>query len=289
MPAPLVGIVFCDLDDTFLSSGKHLLPRNMAALDLLAECGIAFVPCTGRGLNAIEVYPELAGHPAVRYAITSSGAVVYGMSSRTVIHSRTVGHERALALYGLVRDLDVSFDVFADGRTFAERWRYDRFPSFGLEPPMLAHIMASRTPLDRTVPEILDSVGIVERVSVFNRMDEEGFEQGRLARAAVAQVGGLRWTTAHPACIEVVDAGCSKGEALTWLCDHLGIDIAASVAFGDSDNDVTMLRWAGTSVAMGDAPNHVRASADYLTDDCDHDGFAKGVRMLLAANKEEQA
>jgi Cof subfamily protein (haloacid dehalogenase superfamily) len=281
MPAPLVGIVFCDLDDTFLSSGKHLLPRNMAALDLLAECGIAFVPCTGRGLNAIEVYPELAGHPAVRYAITSSGAVVYGMSSRTVIHSRTVGHERALALYGLVRDLDVSFDVFADGRTFAERWRYDRFPSFGLEPPMLAHIMASRTPLDRTVPEILDSVGIVERVSVFNRMDEEGFEQGRLARAAVAQVGGLRWTTAHPACIEVVDAGCSKGEALTWLCDHLGIDIAASVAFGDSDNDIEMLEAAGCAVAMGNARAVAKEAADMIAPANDEAGVAVVLEDLL--------
>ena len=131
MPEPRAGIVFCDLDDTFLSSGKHLLPRNMAALDLLAERGIAFVPCTGRGLNAIEVYPELAAHPAVRYAITSSGAVVYDMPSRTVIHSCTVGHERALDLYERVKDLDVSFDVFADGRTFAVRrsrtavWRDD--------------------------------------------------------------------------------------------------------------------------------------------------------------------
>ena len=50
-----------------------------------------------------------------------------------------------------------------------------------------------------------------------------------------------------------------------------------------------MLRWAGKSAAMGGAPNHVRASADFLTDDCDHDGFAKAVRMLLAADKEEQA
>ena len=281
MPEPRAGIVFCDLDDTFLSSGKHLLPRNMAALDLLAERGIAFVPCTGRGLNAIEVYPELAGHPAARYAITSSGAVVYDIPSRTVIHSCTVGHGRALALYELVKDLDVSFDVFADGRTFAERWRYEQFPSFGLEPPMLAHIMSSRTPLDRTIPEILDSVEIVERVSVFNRMDEAGFEQGRLARAAVAQVGGLRWTTSHPACIEVVDERCSKGEALTWLCAHLGIDVAASVGFGDSDNDIEMLETAGTAVAMGNARAIAKEAADMIAPANDEAGVAVVLEDLL--------
>lgn len=280
MAAP--GIVFCDLDDTFLSTEKHLLPRNMAALDLLAERGIPFVPCTGRGLNAVEVYPELAGHPAVRYAITSSGSVVYDMVSHEVIHSRVVGHERALDLYERVRDLDVSFDVFADGRTFAERRRFDLFPSFGIDAPMLAHIMNSRTPLDRTIPEILESVGIVERVSIFNRMDDEGFAQGRLARAAVAEVGGLRWTTAHPACIEVVDEGCSKGEALTWLCGHLGIDVSDSVAFGDSTNDIEMLETAGLGVAMSNGYDDAKRAANMLAPANDEAGVAVVLEDLLS-------
>ena len=275
------GIVFCDLDDTFLSTDKHLLPRNMAALDLLAERGIPFVPCTGRGLNAVEVYPELAGHPAVRYAITSSGSVVYDMVSREVIHSRVVGHRRALDLYERVRGLDVSFDVFADGRTFAERRRYDLFPSFGLDAPMLAHIMRSRTSLDRTIPEIVESVGIVERVSIFNRMDEEGFAQGRLARAAVAEVGGLRWTTAHPACIEVVDEGCSKGEALTWLCGHLGIDVSDSAAFGDSTNDIEMLEAAGLGVAMANGYDDAKRAANMTAPANDEAGVAVVLEELL--------
>lgn len=280
MAAP--GIVFCDLDDTFLSTEKHLLPRNMAALDLLAERGIPFVPCTGRGLNAVEVYPELAGHPAVRYAITSSGSVVYDMVSHKVIHSRVVGHGRALDLYERVRSLDVSFDVFADGRTFAERRRFDLFPSFGIDAPMLAHIMNSRTPLDRTIPEILESVGIVERVSIFNRMDDEGFAQGRLARAAVAEVGGLRWTTAHPACIEVVDEGCSKGEALTWLCGHLGIDVSDSVAFGDSTNDIEMLETAGLGVAMANGYDDAKRAANMLAPANDEAGVAVVLEDLLS-------
>ena len=276
-------IVFCDLDDTFLSSEKKLLPRNMAVLDELAARGIPFVPCTGRGLNAVEVYPELADHPSTRYAITSSGAVVYDMATREVIHSRVVGHERALALFERVRDLDVSFDIFADGRTFAERWRYEQFPSFGIEAPMLAHILRSRTPVDKTIPDILASVKMVERASIFNRMDEDGFKQGRLARAAVSQVEGLRWTSAHPACSEVVDAACSKGEALTWLCGHLGIDIADSVAFGDSDNDREMLETAGIAVAMGNALDSVKAVSKMVAPANDEAGVAVVLEELLMA------
>ena len=91
-------IVFCDLDDTFLSTDKHLIDRNMAALDELARRGIPFVPCTGRGLNGVLLNEALAAHPSVRYAITSSGSVVYDMRTREVIHGRIVGAERALKL-----------------------------------------------------------------------------------------------------------------------------------------------------------------------------------------------
>ena len=64
MPAPRAGIVFCDLDDTFLSSGKHLLPRNMAALDLLAE----------RGIVGSLVLAVVLGFLLFRYARRLAGA-----------------------------------------------------------------------------------------------------------------------------------------------------------------------------------------------------------------------
>lgn len=276
-----VGIVFCDLDDTFLSTEKVLIGRNMAALDELARCGILFVPCTGRSLNGVEVYAELVGHPAVRYAITSTGSVVYDLRTRRVIHARALGRERTLALHERVGDLDVTFDIFADGSVISERWRYERLKGYRLDAPMQSHVLRSRTPVDLSVPEIAERSRIVERVSIFNRMDGAGFEQGRCVREAVEAMEGLRWTSAHPACTEVIDEACSKGEALSWLCDHVGIEQSSSVAFGDSGNDLEMIEAAGIGVAMGNAEEAVKDAADLIAPANDEAGVARVLEDLM--------
>lgn len=56
-------------------------------------------------------------------------------------------------------------------------------------------------------------------------------------------------------------------EANSWSPDEL-------MAFGDSENDNEMLRYAGTGVAMGNALEETKAASDYVTDDCDDEGVA---------------
>ena len=75
----------------------------------------------------------------------------------------------------------------------------------------------------------------------------------------------------------------SKGSALTWLCAHLGIDQSATVAFGDSSNDVPMLMAAGDGVAVGNAAPEIRAAADHVCASCDDGGPGLYLRALLDA------
>ena len=282
MAAEAPRIVFCDLDETFLSTDKRLIERNMAALDLLAERGIPFVPCTGRGLNGILLYERLAAHPAVRYAVTSSGAVVYDMQTREVLHAHVVGRERALQLYERVRNLNTTFDIFMDGRVLAERWRYERLYGYGIDAPMLSTVLSSRTPVDLIAEEIIASAHMVERIGIFCPMDEAGFEQRRRAREAVDAIDGLRWTCSHPVSTEIVDERASKGEALCWLCGYLGINVADSAAFGDSENDREMMGAAGLAVCMANGSDALKAAADMIAPANDEAGVAIVLEDLLA-------
>ena len=58
----------------------------------------------------------------------------------------------------------------------------------------------------------------------------------------------------------------------------LGIDISETMAFGDGGNDISMLKAAGTSVAMGNALDKVKANASYVTTSVDEDGIANALR-----------
>ena len=83
-------------------------------------------------------------------------------------------------------------------------------------------------------------------------------------------------------CVEVGPAGIDKAIALAWLCDHLGIDRADVVAFGDEYNDHEMLRWAGRSVAMANAGEATRALCDETTSSNADDGVAAAIERILA-------
>lgn len=79
---------------------------------------------------------------------------------------------------------------------------------------------------------------------------------------------------------EISDPEVNKGNAIRALCHHLGMDTADCIAFGDSMNDAEMLRTAGIGVAMGNAPDGVKALADMVCDRCECDGIAKVLKQL---------
>jgi Cof subfamily protein (haloacid dehalogenase superfamily) len=74
---------------------------------------------------------------------------------------------------------------------------------------------------------------------------------------------------------ELSPRGVHKGAALEQVAAHHGIALSDTIAFGDSDNDRTMLTAAGIGVAMGNADESLKSHADYVTDRIDHDGLAK--------------
>ena len=81
-------------------------------------------------------------------------------------------------------------------------------------------------------------------------------------------------TSSVPNNIEVNIRAANKGNALRILCNHLGIDLSQTMAFGDGGNDITMLRCAGTGVAMANACREAKEAADDVTADNEKDGVA---------------
>lgn len=92
----------------------------------------------------------------------------------------------------------------------------------------------------------------------------------------------LAVTAAVPQVMEIMPAGCSKAVALRDLCAKLDVAQDEVVALGDGENDVDMLRWAGTGIAMGNAVQKAKDAADYVTKRNDENGFAVAVGKILA-------
>jgi len=91
---------------------------------------------------------------------------------------------------------------------------------------------------------------------------------------------GMPYTSINrgPDAWEIIPAGCSKGTGIDFLRKRLGAGREECYAFGDSPNDLTMFRHAGHSIAMGNAPDDVKAVCSYVTARPEEDGIEKALR-----------
>jgi Cof subfamily protein (haloacid dehalogenase superfamily) len=100
---------------------------------------------------------------------------------------------------------------------------------------------------------------------------------------AVATIGlhGVTYSVGWTAWLDIAAAGVTKASALELLRRRIGTDPGLTVAVGDGRNDIEMLGWAARGVAMGQAPEEVRAAATEVTGSVYDDGAAKVLRSLV--------
>ena len=260
-----------DLDRTCLDS-RDLVPEStICALREAMAAGVTVVIATGR--NLLGIPKALRTLPGVRYAITSNGAAIFDLETQEPIFERSIPLETAVRLLeragemGVPRSVTVGKDVI-DTTEEIYRLRHTFFHDYAES--LFAEDLPAYVRERGEDPAKLHFL-------YMRQFDSSPVYDMLKAEPGVFFTGDL---TGHT---EVVAEGVDKGAALAVLAKRLGISRAETASVGDSDNDVTMLRWAGLSAAMGGAPNHVRSSAKFQTDDCDHDGLAKAVKILMEA------
>ena len=85
--------------------------------------------------------------------------------------------------------------------------------------------------------------------------------------------------------MDVTDAGCSKAEGISALARAMGLSLSEVAAVGDDENDVESMGVVGLGIAMGNAIEPVRAAADMLVADNEHDGVTEAIDAILAARE----
>lgn len=80
---------------------------------------------------------------------------------------------------------------------------------------------------------------------------------------------------------EIMPKGISKGKSLSELADYYGINMKDTIAFGDEENDLTMIKMAGKGIVMGNGTDFMKSVADFITKTNDEDGIAYYLENFL--------
>ena len=273
-------LIAFDLDGTLLTSDKMISERTSRALQSAHERGVLLVPSTGRFFDGMpSVVKEL---PFIRYAITINGAVVYDRAEGRELSRTMIPYARAAEVYAFLDDYDLIYDCYDVNGGYMTRAMQEKAPDYAPNEYYLERIYTWRKPVDDLKTFLAEQKKDVAKLQMFFR-DMELRE--KLLRELPKHFPDLAVATSISNNIEVNHALATKGVALKNMAEALNIPIEATIAFGDDLNDSSMLEAAGLSVAMGNAKDEVKAIADIVTDDNDHDGVARVIEELEKANR----
>lgn len=268
-------IVFFDVDGTLMTSKNQLPASTKLGIKQLKENGHIPVISTGRAPKMLEAVADNLG---IDNYISLNG--------QHIVVEGEIIYSNPLPTDALEKLIELSYEQ--GDRTFlmtADRVIGNTFMSEMMDPDFLTYVYKHLSELPAEVT-----------LELFKHMTEkplarEIYENEDILMAFVHTLEekdaiyqehspALHFTRATPFLGEAVMKGSHKATAMEKMLAHLSLTARDTVAFGDSLNDIEMLKFAEMGVAMGNGRDELKAISDYVTADVEENGIYKGLKHL---------
>lgn len=276
----MIKLIVSDLDGTLLADHEHIHPRNLAAIKRALSMGIRFAVASGR--DAIGCSVLLAEHGLHDSPVIGvNGCHVLDKPFGRTLSRHHLPQDGARAAISIFAKYDLPACLYTDNAII-----YTDHPMWEAEVAMID---------TEERKQYMDSIGIKNEIGqkaidaalerpvmktfcIYNHGQEAAFQA---ARAECERLPGVSVTSSWHNNFEVMPQSVDKGSALALLAESLGIQQSDVLAFGDSENDLPMLIWAGRAFAMKNASSLVMSSIPDHTLRCDEGGVGHAIDQLL--------
>ncbi len=271
-------LVSIDMDGTLLDSQGMIAKENVAIIRQLIAQGVHVVICTGRNDILVRDYAREIG--IVAPVIGCNGASVRDLSTDTLyvlnaippadltntmdyliknnIHWKAFDLEKGYATHQAIIDYTTNFFNNTYSKALTQDIEYVLID----DPARYAE-----TVLQKQIIKIV--------------LVQEDPEQLLAVQRNLKALGGIDIYRSSHAYLDIVKKDVSKGNALKQFAEKLGITREEIVAIGDSENDLSMIQYAGFSVAMGNAEEIIKKNSDFITSTNDEAGVSKALKKIF--------
>jgi len=265
-------LLVLDIDGTLLDKNGVISAEDRNVLARVCALGLPVALSTGRVAQAcLGIISQLS---LDSYHIFFDGALVSNPNHSKEIYVQPIGKMVVKQAIEFAHLNGINLEFYSADHYFVERetWASDIRRDFYHTPPTIVDIS-----------KLWQKERIIKGVLTLLSPEEKA--KAELLYLQFKDNLSFSWTKtpAYPEVdfINVLAPGVSKGEALRALASHLGISLTEIMAIGDGSNDISLLSSAGLAIAMGDAPDELKAVADYVTLNVDHSGLAAAVNKFL--------
>lgn len=270
-----------DLDGTLFNSQSSISDKNKKAIKAASAAGTTFVIATGRPYRGLPL--DTMKELGIQYAINTNGASVYKVPEQKCLFESCMPWKQTADLIDELLTLPLHVDVFMDGKAYTPDVCREAIENMNHLPKELKeYILSTRT----LIPDI---TGLLRRKKLDVQKATMNFpiaEDGTVlyrdeAVAILNRYPEVYYLSGGFGNLEFTKKGVSKATGLTFLCNYLNIPLEQTLACGDSENDIDIIKAAGIGVAMENAPEHVKSQAGDIAPSNDEDGVATIIEKYL--------
>lgn len=274
----MIKAILLDIDGTLTNSQKEITPKTRDALLAAQDKGVILVLASGRadvGLHRFADILDMKHHQGVFVAFNGAKSLNYETGEVYFEQAMTVDQGRRVLEH--MKHFDVA-SVIDCGEFMYTNDAYFTIQRDGAPWNIVEYEAHNNGFL---VCEQRDLAACVDwGINKILNAGEPAYLQEVWQEMYAPFEGELSAMFTAPFYYEFTPLGVDKSRALAETFTALGIDPSEVAAFGDAQNDQTMIEWAGCGVAMGNAVDEVKAVADYVTLSCDEDGIAAALEHL---------
>lgn len=271
-----IRLVVSDLDGTLLDNHSDLTPEAIDAVRHLREQGILFTFATGRMDVMTWSFAEKLNLDLP--IISTNGALLRDKLYGTTYFEESMDDGDIVRIfnYGLAHEVDILLYTADEVYHFPWSTRISFLQAYNMK---AAEDGTPQVPLIESAQ--LPESGEQWRGRVLKAFIRYSDEQKDDLLAFLDDFAGLEIRQSAYGSVDVNAPGCSKGRAVEFLADALGVPLEQVCTLGDQENDLDMLKVSGLSLAVSNALPAVQAAADHIIPAHFENGFAEGVKKHI--------
>lgn len=274
MEKKTIKVIGLDLDGTLLDPDKKISKFTYDTLCEAAERGIEIVPSTGRYFSAM---PEcIRSLPFIHYSININGASVSDVRTGEKLYTAEIPLSEALDIMRYLDTRPALYDCYMNDHGFITGSFKDKAEDYVKDPHYISMVRELRDSVPELKAFITEKGKDIQKIQFFTY--DHDFQQETLHHGAELFPDIICTSSVRDENVEFNNIHANKGEALVGLAERLGYSRENTMAFGDGDNDIPMIREAAVGVAMANACKEALEAADYTALSNAEDGVAVFIR-----------
>lgn len=265
------------MDGTLLNSRHEVSEHTRNVIKKAHDLGVHIIITTGRLYANAEAYSNYIGVKSP--VIASNGAVIRGIERDEIIYKSIFDEKLCVKLLNIFDQYNAKPAFNTPDRVYIQSLKLKLFLKFiKLHGRLNKTFKISYVPTKRYWFRIFSKE--TNNIVKCELIDKDS-EKLRNIREELLDIEDIEIVSSSGHNIEITKKGVSKGGAVASLAEYYNIKREEIMAIGDSENDLSMIEFAGTGIAMGNAIEKVKEKACYITDTNDNDGVAKAISKFV--------